>query len=57
MRGAPDYIRSDNGSEFIAKKVCGWITAVSAKTAYIELGSLWENGFCESFNPRFRDEM
>ena len=57
LRGAPEYIRSDNGSEFIAKKVRDWITAVGAKTAYIELGSLWENGFCESFNARFRDEM
>ena len=57
LRGAPEYIRSDNGLEFIAKKVRVWITAVGTKTAYIEPGSSWENGFCESFNARFRDEM
>jgi transposase InsO family protein len=45
------------GPEFIAKKVRDWITAVGAKTAYIEPGSPWENGFCESFNARFRDEL
>ena len=35
----------------------GWIAAVGAKTAYIEPGSPWENGYCESFNARFRDEL
>ena len=34
-----------------------WIAAVGAKTAYIEPGSPWENGYCESFNARFRDEL
>ena len=57
LRGAPEYIRSDNGLKFIAKKVRDWITAVGAKTAYIEPGSPWENGFCESFNARFRNEL
>ena len=57
LRGAPEYIRSDNGPEFIAKKVLDWITAVGSKTAYIEPGSPWENGYCESFNARFRDEL
>ena len=47
----------DNGAEFIAKKVCTWIDAVGAKTAFITLGSPWENGYCESFNARFRDEL
>ena len=42
LRGAPEYIRSDNGPEFIAKKVLDWITAVGSKTAYIEPGSPWE---------------
>ena len=45
------------GPEFIAQKVQDWIAAVGAKTAYIELGSPWENGYCESFNARFRDEL
>ena len=57
LRGPPDYIRSDNGPEFIALKVRDWIAAVGAKTAYIEPGSPWENGYCESFNARFRDEL
>ena len=56
-RGPPEYIRSDNGPEFIAQKVRDWIAAVGAKTAYIEPGSPWENGYCESFNARFRDEL
>ena len=57
MRGAPAFIRSDNGPEFIAQAVRDWIAAVGAKTAYIEPGSPWENGYCESFNGRFRDEL
>ena len=57
LRGIPAYIRSDNGPEFVAKTVRHWIAAVGAKTAYIEPGSPWENGYCESFNARFRDEL
>ena len=45
------------GAEFTAKKVRGWIGAVSAKTAFIAPGSPWENGYCERFNARFRDEL
>ena len=48
LRGPPQYIRSDNGPEFIARSVRDWIAAVGAKTAYIEPGSPWENGYCES---------
>ena len=57
IRGSPEYIRSDNGPEFVAKSVRNWISAVGAKTAYIEPGSPWENGYCESFNARLRDEF
>ena len=57
LRGVPSFIRSDNGPEFIVQAVRGWIKAVGAKTAYIEPGSPWENGYCESFNARFRDEL
>lgn len=57
LRGPPEYIRSDNGPEFIARKVRDWIAAVGTKTAYIKPGSPWENGYCESFNARFRDEL
>ena len=57
LRGVPSYIRSDNGPEFIAAAVRDWIKAAGAKTAYIEPGSPWENGYCESFNGRMRDEL
>lgn len=57
LRGVPGHIRSDNGAEFVAKIVQEWITAVGAKTAYIEPGSPWENGYVESFNARLRDEL
>ena len=57
LRGVPVFIRSDNGPEFIAQAVRDWIAAVGAKTAYIEPGSPWENGYRESFNARFRDEL
>lgn len=57
LRGPPAYIRSDNGPEFVAEAVRKWITAVGAQTAYIEPGSPCENGYCESFNARFRDEL
>jgi transposase InsO family protein len=57
LRGVPAYIRSDNGPEFIAEAVRKWIKAVGAKTAYIAPGSPWENGYIESFNARFRDEL
>src|SRR6516164_5328330 len=57
LRGVPEHVRSDNGPEFVAKAVQDWIRAVGAKTAYIERGSPWENGFIESFNARLRDEL
>ncbi len=57
LRGPPQFIRSDNGPEFVAQPVRQWITAVGAETAFIEPGSPWENGYCESFNARLRDEL
>jgi transposase InsO family protein len=57
LRSVPAHIRSDNGPEFVAKAVQEWIAAVGAKTAYIERGSPWENGYIESFNARLRDEL
>jgi len=56
-RGTPGYIRSDNGPEFIARALRHWIAQVGTQTAYIEPGSPWENGFCESFNSKLRDEL
>jgi len=57
LRGVPSFIRSDNGPGFVALAVRHWISAVGARTAYIEPGSPWENGYCESLNARFRDEL
>ena len=57
VRGVPGHIRSDNGPEFIAKSVREWISSVGASTAYIEPGSPWEKGYCESFNSKLRDEL
>jgi transposase InsO family protein len=54
--GAPEYLRSDNGSEFIARLVQQWLAQNRIKTIYIEPGSPWQNGFVESFHGRFRDE-
>ena len=56
-RRPPDYIRSDNGSEFTAKAVREWLSRVGVKTLYIEPGSPWENGYNESFNGKLRDEL
>jgi putative transposase len=56
MRGVPEHIRSDNGAEMAAKVVRSWLTQVGAKTLFIEPGSPWENGYCESFNGKLRDE-
>ena len=56
MRGVPDHIRSDNGPEFTATVVRGWLRRVGVRTLFIEPGSPWENGYCESFNGKLRDE-
>jgi len=57
MKGVPEHLRSDNGPEFVAKDLRKWLAASGAKTAYIEPGSPWENGHCESFNSKLRDEF
>lgn len=57
MRGVPDHLRSDNGSEFTARAVRDWLQRVGVMTLYIEPGSPWENGYIESFNEKLRDEL
>ena len=57
IHGLPEHIRSDNGSEFTAKAVRGWLERIGVKTAFIEPGSPWENGYNESFNGKLRDEL
>ena len=56
-RGVPEHIRSDNGPEFTAKVVRGWLARVQVKTLFIQPGSPWENGYVESFNSKLRDEL
>lgn len=55
--GPPEHIRSDNGPEFIAINVREWLGRIGVKTLYIEPGSPWENGYCESLNSKLRDEL
>ena len=57
IKGVPEHIRSDNGPEFVAKDLRKWLAHTGAKTLYIEPGSPWENGYCESFNSKLRDEF
>lgn len=57
VRGVPGFIRSDNGSEFIADAIRQWLKDKTVGTLYIEPGSPWENGYIESFHGRFRDEL
>jgi len=56
-RGTPEHIRSDNGPEFCAKAVREWLDRLGVGPLFIEPGSPWENGYCESFNGRLRDEL
>jgi putative transposase len=57
LRGIPEHIRSDNGSEFTAKAVRKWLGRLGVRTLFIEPGSPWENGYIESFNGKMRDEL
>ena len=57
VRGCPDYIRSDNGPEFISKAVQRYLKSSDVSTLYVAPGSPWENGYVESFNSKVRDEL
>jgi len=57
LYGVPEHIRSDNGPEFTAKAVRGWLQGIGVATLFIEPGSPWENGYNESFNGKLRDEV
>jgi putative transposase len=56
-RGAPRLIRSDNGSEFICEALQRWLPQHGTEAIQVAAGSPWQNGFCESFNSRLRDEF
>jgi putative transposase len=57
QRGAPAYLRSDNGPEFTAKAVRNWLERLKVQTLFIEPGCPWENGYVESFIGKLRDEL
>jgi putative transposase len=57
VRGRPEYLRSDNGPEFVARAVRRWLDQAAVKTLFIAKGSPWENGYVESFNGKLRDEL
>jgi transposase InsO family protein len=54
--GVPEHVRSDNGAEMTAQRVRTWLETVGTQPLFIEPGSPWENGYCESFNGKLRDE-
>jgi len=56
IRGIPEHISSDNGAEMTAKVIRSWLARLGTRTLYIEPGSPWENGYCESFNGKLHDE-
>ena len=56
FRGLPQYLRSDNGPEFVSQELQHWLRKLGTGTLYIEQGSPWENGYCESFKGKLRDE-
>jgi putative transposase len=56
VHGAPKYLRSDNGPEFVSRAILKWLSATNIDTAHIDPGKPWLNGMNESFNGKFRDE-
>ena len=56
VHGAPRYLRSDNGPEFVATAILRWAQAANIETAFIDPGKPWQNGTDESFNGKFRNE-
>jgi transposase InsO family protein len=57
IHGILECIRADNGPEMVAKRLRHWLGRLGTKTVYITPGSPWENGYCESFNGKLRDEL
>ena len=57
IHGIPEHIRADNGPEMVAGRLRHWLGRLGTKTVYITPGSPWENGYCESFNGKLRDEL
>jgi putative transposase len=51
-RGIPEHIRSGNVPEFVGQELRNWLGHAGTGTLYIEPGTPWENGYCESFNGK-----
>jgi putative transposase len=56
LHGAPRYLRSDNGPEFVSRGILKWAAQNGMDMALIDPGKPWQNGADESFNGKFRDE-
>ena len=56
VHGSPQYLRSDNGPEFVSRALLRWVQQANIDTAFIDPGKPWQNGANESFNGKFRDE-
>ena len=56
-RGKPGLIVSDNGTEFTSNAVLTWAQEAKVAWHFIAPGKPMQNGFCESFNGRMRDEL
>jgi len=56
VHGSPTHLRSDNGPEFVATAILGWLHTAQIETALIDAGKPWQNATDESFNGKFRDE-
>jgi putative transposase len=56
VHGAPRYLRSDNGPEFVSRAILRWLSSSDIDTALIDPGKPWQNATNESFNDKFRDE-
>ena len=55
--GAPRAIRSDNGPELVSKAVRGYLESLDIGALFVAPGAPWQNGYAETFNARFRDEL
>lgn len=55
--GCPAHIRSDNGPEFVATQLIEWLKQLEVGPLFIQPGSPWENGYCESFNGKMRYQL
>ena len=57
IHGAPAFMRSDNGPEFVSNAILKWIVAEGIGSALSDPGKPWQNGADESFNGKFRDAL